>query len=288
MRVLRTLLDDHPWAAALKAGRVASDRVALSFDPTRPAPKAFPRVVEGGAFDIAELSLPTFLQARGLGRPLQLLPVVALARVHHPYLVYDRSRGLLRPDQLAGKRVGIRLYGSGTGLWVRAILQEVHGIDPEQVAWTAFEAPHLAEVLDPPWVARAAAGQELFAMLFAGELDAVIANVIPSDPRLATVIPDAVRAAARWRADKGMVQVNHVMVASAALVAEAPEAVGEAYSLMLRSKAATVDEGMNPMGPEAVRPCLELAIAWAARQGLAANPPTVEALLAETARIIVE
>lgn len=288
MRVLRTLLDDHLWAAPLKSGGVASERVALSFDPTRPVPTAFPRVVEGLDFDLAELSLPTFLQARALGRPLQLLPVVALARVHHPYLVYDRSRGLLRPDQLEGRRVGIRLYGSGTGLWVRAILQEDYGVDPEAIAWTAFEAPHLAEVRDPPWVARAAAGQELFAMLFAGELDAVIANVIPSDPRLATVIPDAAGAAALWRADKGMVQVNHVMVASAALVAGAPEAVGEAYRLMLRSKAATVDEGMNPMGPEAVRPCLELAIAWAARQGLANDPPTAAALLAETRSIAVE
>ena len=55
-------------------------------------------------FDISELSLITFLQAKEAGKPLVLLPAVMMSRFQHPYIVC-RSESDLRPEQLSGRRL---------------------------------------------------------------------------------------------------------------------------------------------------------------------------------------
>ena len=102
------------------------------------------------AFDVSELAIVTFLVAKAHGTPLVLLPAVVLGRFQHPYLVYNRERGPLRPADLAGRRVGIRSYSVTTVTWVRGILAEDWGVDLDRVTWVTFEEPHVAAASGPP------------------------------------------------------------------------------------------------------------------------------------------
>jgi len=82
---------------------------------------AFARAV-AMEFDISELSLVTFLQARSFGRKLTLMPAVNLARFQHPYIVYNSAKGTMTPKDLEGARIGVsssprrRLPGSAASL----------------------------------------------------------------------------------------------------------------------------------------------------------------------------
>lgn len=277
---LKTLLGDYPVTRALKEGRVRSPRVQLDFAPVATPAAAFKRVVRGLEFDVAELALVTFLMAKDRGAPLVLLPAVVVARFQHPLLVRDAARPALAPRELEGRRVGVRSYSVTTGMWIRSILAEDHGVDCARVTWVTFEEAHVADFRDPPNVERAPGGKDMLAMLLAGELDAaIVAERALPDARLASVIPDPAAAAAAWRAKHGALQINHMVVARESLARSDPDAVREVYRLLAESRTAAGAPELNPFGVEAIRRSLEVAIEQTARQGLIARRYRVEELL---------
>jgi len=275
---VKALLGDYPCTAALKKGEIRSDRVRLEFEDVRPPSAGFKRVVRGLEFDVAELAITTFLMAKAAGKPYRLLPAVVLARMQHPRLVRNTERGPLAPRDLPGRRIGVRSYSVTTGMWIRGILAEDHGVDCDRITWVTFEEAHVAEFRDPPNVERAPAGRKLEDMLLAGEIDAAVTGDGPiNDPRIVPVIPDADAAARDWRARKGAIQINH-MVAVKDTVGKADAA--EVSRLLAQSIAAAGNPEMNPYGVGANRRNLEVAIDYVYRQRLIPQRFAVEELYA--------
>ena len=279
---LRTVLGTYPHTAPLKRGEIASPAITLEFADIKPTHKAFKPMVRELAFDICEMAIVTYLQARTHGKPLSLLPAVMLGRFQHHCLVHNAERELLRPEQLAGRRVGVRAYSQTTGVWLRGILRQDYGLDLDRVQWVTFEDAHVAEYRDPPGLERGTADKDLTAMLLSGELDGAIYGAeLPDDPRIQSVIPDPHVAAQAWYRRHRCVPVNHLVVVTKALATCRPDVVREVYGLLLRGKQtappiAGVD--LTPFGVEANRPALELIIDYTAQQGLIPRQFTVDEL----------
>jgi len=284
---LKTLLGDHPTTLALKQGKLASDKVALDIGDFPQAYLGFKRVVRDLEFDVAELAIVTYLMAKAHGKPYTLLPVVVLSRFQHPFIVYNAERGELKPGGLKGKRVGIRSYSVTTTMWLRGVLMNDHGLDIDSVKWVTTEEAHVAEFKDPPTVQRAPAGRDLLSMLFEGELDAIVlADKTLKDPRLKRLIPDPDRAAQEWHARNRAIQINHMVVVKNSVP---PDAVREVYRLLKESKrAAPAPEpgalDMTPIGLEANRRNLEIAIEYVYQQRLIPKRYTVDELLDDVTR----
>ena len=275
---MKALLGDYPVTAALKRGGIRSDGVRLEFADVRPPSAAFKRVVRDLEFDVAELAITTFLMAKACGKPLRLLPAVVVGRLQHSFLVYNAERGPLAPRDLVGRRVGVRSYSVTTGMWIRGILAEDHGVDPDRVTWVTFEEAHVAEFRDPPNVERAAPDKDAVGMLLAGEIDAaVVGDGKPTDARIRPLIPDADAAARAWRKRTGAIQINH-MVAVKDSVPRA--AAAEVSRLLEESIKAAGSPEMNPCGVEANRRNLEVAIDYVHRQRLIPRRYAVEELFA--------
>jgi len=282
---LDALLGDYPVTRALKGGRVRSERVRLEFAPGASPIPHFRRAVRGLEFDVAELALVTFLMAKDRGAPLVLLPAVVVARFQHPLLVQDASRPALAPHELEGRRVGVRSYSVTTGMWVRGILAGDHGVDCARVNWVTFEEAHVADFEDPPNVERAPAGQDMIAMLLAGELDAaVVAERALPDPRLAGVLADPAAAADAWRARHGALQVNHMVTVKESLLRTDPDAVREVWRLLAESRAVAGAPELNPFGWQANRRNLEAALECIHRQGLVSRRYAVDELIDDATR----
>jgi len=275
---VKALLGDYPGTAALKRGEIRSDSVRLEFADVRPPSAGFKRVVRDLEFEVAELAITTFLMAKAAGKPLRLLPAVVVGRLQHPLLVYNTERGPLAPRDLAGRRVGVRSYSVTTGMWLRGILAEDHGVDPDRVTWVTFEEAHVAEFRDPPNVERAAPSKDVVAMLLAGEIDAaVVGDGKPADPRLRPLIPDAEAAARAWQRRTGAIQINHMVVVKDSV----PRAVADEVSrLLAASIQAAGNPEMNPHGLEANRRNLEVAIDYVHRQRLIPRRYALEELFA--------
>ncbi|MEO8145569.1 MAG: hypothetical protein ABI654_15275 [Betaproteobacteria bacterium] len=271
---LKTLLGDYPVSHALRSGALRSDRVQFDFADVKVPHTAFKRVVRDLEFDVAEISIVTFLLAKAFGKPYVLLPAVMFGRYQHSYLVSTSS---MKPEELEGKRVAIRSSSVTTAAWIRGILSDDYGVDLAKVSWVTFEDAHVAEYRDPPNMQRAAEGKTALGMLLEGEVDAaVLSDPVPQDPRLKPVIPDPAAAAADWHRRKGAIQVNHLVCVRNSLP---QDVVDEVYRLLQESKnIGAKDSPTSPFGLEENRRNLEVAIDYVYRQGLIPKKFSVEEL----------
>ena len=269
---LKTLMGEH---AITKQFKTRSDKFDFVEVKGSAAP-FFKRVVRDFEFDVAEMAIITYLIAKAYDTPYRLLPFAVLARFQHPFLVYNAARGVVRPQDLHGKRVGVRAYSVTTGAWIRNILAEDHGVDIARVKWVTFEDAHVAQFRDPPNVERAPAGKEIGAMLLAGELDAAIMAAVPTDPNLKPVIPDPEAAGKRWGEKHHAIQLNHLVVVRNSMPSAQAD---EVYKLLVESKHAAGDPPMLPHGLDANRHNLEVAVDCAYKQKLIPRRFSVEELL---------
>ncbi len=269
---MKVLLGDYPVTHAVLSGEL-KPAFPVEFADVKQAHHAFKRVVRSLEFDIAELAIVTFLLAKANGKPYRLLPAVVTARFQHPFLVCNAAKPL-RPEELAGRVIGLRSYSVTTATWLRGILADVHGVDLGSIQWVTFEEPHVAEFRDPPNVRRARERQDIAAMLLAGELDAAIMTDIPKDDRIRPVFADPKAAAEAWkRATGASIQINHMVVAKDSVPAKVSD---EFYALLEKSREAGGSD--LPFGIEENRKNLEAAIDCVVRQGMIPRRYEVEEL----------
>jgi 4,5-dihydroxyphthalate decarboxylase len=275
-----TMIGDYPHTHALYSGAVKSPSVRLDIASVPTPASAFARTV-AMEFDVSELSLITFLQAKTYGRKLVLLPAVNLSRFQHPFLMYDSKRGVMTPKDLEGARVGVRLYTATTPSWLRGILADDYGVDVGKIKWFAWQKPNVPEWRDPPNVTMIPQ-QDLKEMLFRGEVDAIQTDPI-DDPRIKTVIANPDAAAKAWQAKHGgAIQINHMVVVREDLTRSDAQAVREVWRMMADSKRAAKespkDAAFTPFGLEANRHNIEVVIDYAFRTGMIPRRFTVDEL----------
>jgi 4,5-dihydroxyphthalate decarboxylase len=289
---LHTMFGNYPNTKAIKSGAFRSDLIDFDFVEVKVANNLFKQVVRDAKFDVAELAIVTYLQAATFGKPYVLLPAVLVSRGQHHTIAYNADRGVLKPSDLAGKRVGVRAYTVTTGTWVRGILAGDYGVDLDKVEWITFEDPHVAEYRDPPIIKRAPPGKELVQMLLDGELDAAVVGDKLPDPRLKQLIPDADAVALQWAKAHHGVPINHMVVVRKELSASRPDVVREVFRQLVESKraAASPADGtpLDPLrfGVEACRPNLEIIIDYCHRQQLIPRRLSVDELFDDTTRTL--
>src|SRR5262249_16861290 len=147
---LHTMLGNYPITKPLKSGAVRSDLVDFDFVEVKVSNNLFKQVVRDAKYDVAELAIVTYLQAKAYGKPYVLVPAVVVSRGQHHTIAYNPQCGALKPSELEGKRVGVRAYTVTTGTWVRGILASDYGVGINEGGWITFEGPHVAGNPGPP------------------------------------------------------------------------------------------------------------------------------------------
>jgi len=277
---LRTAIAGYPHVAALKTGAVASDRVTLGFEEVEPITRAFRRMVRTLDFDLCEIALTTHAQAHEFGKPITALPVVLMRGFHHAALVCRKDSPLRGPEDLPGKRVGVRAFSQTTGVWVRGILRDEYGVDHRDITWVTEEDAHVREYRDAANVVRIAPGQDLRAMVLSGEIDAAIALTGLDPAKTRPVIADPVEAAAAWYRKTGAYPVNHVVCLRTSLLEAHPWLAEELTRLFLAAKASATEPSAEaryatllggdplPYGLATNRTGIEFCLRYANEQGL--------------------
>jgi 4,5-dihydroxyphthalate decarboxylase len=279
--MLRANLADYPVTLPMKDGRVVSDLVSLSCCGPKTAHDGFKAMLRADAFDVGELAIVTYLQAKAYGKPWVLLPAPISGRFQHHCIGYNVEYGALEPRDIEGRRVGVRTYAQTTGLWVRGILQHEYGVDLGKVTWVTVDESHLSEYQDPPNCQRTEPGTKIDRMMLEGELAAAILGVdMPKDPRVRTLIPDPQAAAREWYAREGVVPINHMFAVRQDLSRRRPDVVRDVFRMIVESRrlAADAAAALPPLGLEANRKGLEMAIDWSFEQKIIPRRLRVEEL----------
>jgi 4,5-dihydroxyphthalate decarboxylase len=284
MAPVTVVLGDYPHTRALREATAGPDSLDCRYIQITPIFAAFARMVRRLEFDICELALATYLQAREAGLPLTLLPVVMSGDIHHHSLSRWAASAPVPPRELAGRRVGVRSYSQTSGMWVRGILREEFGVEAADVTWVTTEPCHVEQYREPGNVERAEG--TVADLLRDGQVAAAILAPVAGDapkPLLVPVIPDAAAAGHAWIDRHGTIPVNHMVAVRTETLRQHPETVSRFYQALRRAIANTASQRPDtPRGravaagwSDSLARCLELAGSYALEQGLLRSRPDI-------------
>jgi len=187
---------DYESIRALKEGSVKPDGIELTVLTDMTSDVRHWRMIRNQEFDIAELSMSNFLMAKYTGLPFVAIPVFLHRRFRHGFVFLNATKGITKPTDLIGRKVGLRNFQATANLWIRGILEHEHAVPHRQIQWFKQDEEEV-EWAPPPdlQIQRVAPGKSVEKMLVDGELDAlihpeVIQPILDKDPRVARLFPN--------------------------------------------------------------------------------------------------
>lgn len=247
-------IGDYDHTRDLVSGRVQTPGLAVEWEVVDTPEEIFRRLLAGGDFDAAEMSMAVFTALRDRGDGTFVgLPVFPARSFRHS-AIYTRVGGPRTPAELAGVRIGIPAWAQTAGVYARGMLAEEHGVNLERISWVqaGVDAPGRSEPIELDYGGFdvvSAPTTSLNELLLSGEVDAVISARPPAcvengDPSLRRMFEHPQVEADSYRAT-GIFPIMHLLALRVQAVDEHPhaprvlfEAFGEAKRRSLRRVAA--------------------------------------------------
>lgn len=124
-------------------------------------------------FDLAEMSLATFLAAKFLERkPLIALPLFTGRRLPHDAMYVAADSKIDDPSALEGSRVAVPQYWMTSSVWHRGILREQYGVDWRRITWFTTQNERSSKLPDAD--VELVTGASPAHLLLEGTVDAVL------------------------------------------------------------------------------------------------------------------
>ncbi len=213
---------DYDRTRALEDGSVRPDGIDLTY-LRLPVEETFFRMLRHREFDVAEMSLSTYVATLDQDPPpFVALPVFTSRMFRHGGIYVNANAGIGSPSDLRGKRVGSPEFQLTACVWIRGILAEHHGVPVDSVTYYTGgqETPGRIEKgkvdtgLD---IRPIPAGATLAQMLADGEIDALYTPRVPSpfrdrDSRVTRLFDDVVTVEKEYFAATGIFPIMHVVV----------------------------------------------------------------------------
>ena len=280
-------------------GLVQMDGVDPTFMLLEPE-EIFFRAFRHADFDICELSLSSYtVKTSQDDCPYVAVPVFPSRAFRHTSIFIRTDRGIAKPEDLKGKRIGLPEYQLTANVWARMILQTEHGVHPRDITWVrgGYETPGRVEKIkiDLPADIRiesAPADATLSGMLASGELDGIIGPRAPScfdrgHPQVSWLFPDPTAAAAEWYGRTRIFPIMHVLGIRRSLLEKYPFLAAAAVKVFTKSKEIALAKLADTSATKVTLPFVEEQLRrartlmgddfWA--YGLEPSRPTLEAFL---------
>lgn len=174
-------MGDYDRMRPIVDGRVQIDGVSPI--PMLLSPEEmFFRAFRQEAFDVSELSLSSYCVKLAQGKaPYIALPVFPSRAFRHTAIYVRTDKGIDKPEDLIGKRIGVAEYQLTANVWVRGILEDDYGVRPSDIEWVrggmhtpgrpekiAVQVPKNVKLVQAP------EGATLNELLVEGEIDGFI------------------------------------------------------------------------------------------------------------------
>jgi 4,5-dihydroxyphthalate decarboxylase len=194
------------------------------------------RAMIAGKYDVAEMSMATYVQARARGLELLAIPVFMGRRFLQPCVAFAKDSTIGSPSDLRGKRIGLPQFWMTSSMWHRGLLEHEYGVPATQVEWVTNQPERLDAGFSPGARVTNVGDQPLAALpklLSDGIVDVLFApRPLDRDGKLGFLFEDPVGTALEYRARTGIYPLLHTIVLKASLAAQAPAL----FELFSRSK----------------------------------------------------
>lgn len=244
----------------LMSGAVQAEGIELIPTYSHPA-ETFWRQLKFGEFDVAEMSMSSYLIAKAQGAEMVALPVFPSRRLFQTELSYHADSGIARPEDLVGKKLGVAEYQQTAALWIRGIIEHDFGVSQYKIHWYMERSEEMshggATGFKPPVgisFNRIPPSKSLVSTLLENELDvahiaspfALQANTLDRSSRITgkgdwnkikPLFPHRIVEGARFYAKHGFLPVNHTYIIRGDIDKQYPWAAFNLYTGFVKAKA---------------------------------------------------
>ena len=220
---LTLALNEYDHARDLLDGTVRVEGIDLTV-LRLPVEEIFYRFTVHREWDISEMSFAKFIALVSQGdESLVGLPVFVSRAFRHSSLYVRSDSDIARPEQLAGKRVGLPEWAQTAAIYSRGMLAHDHGLDLRSIHW------HQAGVNDPGRIEKVKLNlpegirytpvpdKSLTGLLLSGEVDALLTARPPApfaagDGRIRRVIGNYREVELDYWKRTGIFPIMHLVV----------------------------------------------------------------------------
>ena len=224
--------------------------------------ETFWRQLKFQEFDVAEMSMSSYLIARSRGMDMIALPVFPSRRFFHAEQSYHVDSGIKGPGDIVGKRIGVGEYQQTAALWTRGVLEHDFGVSQYKVHWYMERTEELSHggatgFAPPPGISfhRIPPEKSLATMLVNHEIDVApvgghltrAVNVIDRSThmrgsegdwsKVKPLFPDEIAEAKRFVTEHGFVPVNHTYIIRGDVYREQSDVAIKLYDAFVKAKA---------------------------------------------------
>ena len=222
----------NPRTSAIFDGSVKPDGIDLICTPIH-ASELFWRQLRFGDFDVSEMSMSSLMMAVAGGDDRWVgIPVFTTRRMFQVGTLVRKDRGIDKPADLKGKKLGVPEYQQTAALWTRGFLQHEYDVHPRDIEfWMERNPEHSqggAVGFKPPDDVKLfyiPNHTNLGQMMLDGELDGALRYLAGTDnlidrstldlyhhPDFKTLFPDPHAEGVRYYKKTGLYPINHGMI----------------------------------------------------------------------------
>ncbi|WP_035462315.1 4,5-dihydroxyphthalate decarboxylase [Alicyclobacillus macrosporangiidus] len=253
----------------------------------------FYRQLNDAPYEVAELSLASYLIALGQGESrLTAIPVFLSRSFRHNAIYVRADSPYHHPRDLAGRRFGFPEFQMTAAVWVRGMFRHQYGLGPNDLTWVTYR-PERIPVQTP---ARRGEKSDLFTGLLTGEVDAVMSARRPpavhfppggEGGAIRRLFPDAFAEERTYYRETGIFPIMHLVSIRRDVADAHPELPRLLYDTLLSVKEQAVASLLETVKLEATAPWLVESVEASVRAmggdiwpyGLAANWAQVETFM---------
>jgi 4,5-dihydroxyphthalate decarboxylase len=212
---LTLAVGDYEITRPLKDGTVQAEGIDLTVLTSMDSITRHWRFLRNNEFDAAEISASSYIVSRDRNLPFRAIPVFPHRRFRHGFIYINRNKGIEKPTDLIGKKIGVKAYQVTAVLWLRGMLEHEYGVPHRSIDWYS----DLDEDLDfrPPEgvrLTRVRDDQSVETMLAEGELDAllhpdIIEPIVKKDPRVGRLFENPKAAEIEYYERTGIFPIMH-------------------------------------------------------------------------------
>lgn len=231
---LSIAVGDYDRNRPLIDGEVLIDGVDPVFMKLVPE-EIFFRAFRHAEFDVCEASLSSFTVKTAQGtNPYVGVPAFVSRAFRHTCIFIRNDRGIEKPQDLRGKRIGCPEYQLTACVWIRALLEDDCGVKSSDVIWVrgGLEQPGRIEKVKVSLpsdirLEQAPANKSLNQMLVDGEIDGFIGPRAPSSfeaghPNVVRLFSNPTEAAADYYRRSKIFPIMHMIGARRTIVEKHP------------------------------------------------------------------
>jgi 4,5-dihydroxyphthalate decarboxylase len=308
---------DYEIIRPLKEGVVKPDGIDLTILTAMDSTTRHWRFLRGREFDMAEVSCSSYIVARDQGFAATAIPVFLHRRFRHGFVFINTQKGIKKPTDLIGKRVGVKQFQATAIVWMRGILEHEYGVPQKSIEWVS-ELDETIEFKPPPdlRITKLANNETVEGLLAEGKLDAIIhpdliKPLVQKDPRVGRLFPNYKQDEIAYYKKTGIFPIMQLVTMRRAAYEQHPWIAMNLYKMFDEAKrrclarlrdftcariplpwaAAVADEIVAGYGPdpypygiEESRPTLEAFCRYAHDQGVTHRRMTIDDLFPREVR----